>query len=353
MRSPNVTEEKPDRLSDVSCYIYIGGKMQYNKYTIKTVTEAEDIISASLAELGIEGIEIEDKIPLTEEELQGMFVDIMPAGAPDDGIAYVSFYLDAAEDNSDMLSKVEEELKSLAEFMDIGEATITSSTTKDEDFLNSWKQYFHQFYIDDILFIPSWETVDEELSSDVMKDKAESDDQIVIHIDPGTAFGTGSHETTRLCIRALRRYVNEGVSVLDVGTGSGILALMAYKFGAGYCIGTDLDPCAVPAVADNMEKNGLKDKNFELIIGNIIDDKEVQDRVGYGKYDIVCANILAEVLIPLIPVVKKSLKPGGMIILSGIIEGKEEIVAKTLNDNGYEVVEINEDGEWRSVIATV
>lgn len=322
--------------------------MQYNKYTIKTITEAEDIISASLAELGIEGIEIEDKIPLTEDELKGMFVDIMPAGAPDDGIAYVSFYLDAAEDNSAMIKNVEEELKSLAEFMDIGEATISSSTTKDEDFLNSWKQYFHQFYIDDILFIPSWEAVDETLSSEVDK---ESDDQIVIHIDPGTAFGTGSHETTRLCIRALRRYVTDGVSVLDVGTGSGILALMAYKFGAGYCIGTDLDPCAVPAVADNMEKNGLKDKNFELIIGNIIDEKEVQDKVGYDKYDIVCANILAEVLIPLIPVVKKSIKPGGVIILSGIIEGKEEIVAKTLKDNGYEVVEINEDGEWRSVVA--
>lgn len=327
--------------------------MQYNKYTIKTITEAEDIISASLAELGIEGIEIEDKIPLTEEELKGMFVDIMPEGSPDDGIAYVSFYLDAAEDNSEMLKSVEEELKSLSEFMDIGEATIASSTTKDEDFLNSWKQYFHQFYIDDILFIPSWEAVDEELSTDAKKDLSDDDEQIVIHIDPGTAFGTGSHETTRLCIRALRRYIREGSSVLDVGTGSGILALMAYKFGADYCIGTDLDPCAVPAVADNMEKNGLADKNYELIIGNIIDDKEVQDKVGYEKYDVVCANILAEVLIPLIPVVKKSLKPGGTIILSGIIEGKEEIVAKTLQENGYEVVEINEDGEWRGIVACI
>jgi len=318
--------------------------MQYNKYTIKTVTEAEDIISATLGEIGIEGIEIDDKIPLTEEELAGMFVDIMPQGAPDDGIAYVSFYLPADEDNTQMLENVTEELKSLSEFMDIGEATITSSTTKDEDFLNSWKQYFHQFYIDDILFIPSWETP-EDLNVE--------EDQIVIHIDPGTAFGTGSHETTRLCIKALRQYIHEGVSVLDVGTGSGILALMAYKFGASFCIGTDLDPCAVPAVADNMEKNGLKDKNFELIIGNIIDDKEVQDKVGYGKYDVVCANILAEVLVPLIPVVKNHLKAGGILILSGIIEGKEELICKTLTENGYEVVSVNEDGEWRSVVACI
>lgn len=326
--------------------------MQYNKYTIKTVTEAEDIISASLAELGIEGIEIEDKIPLTEEELNGMFVDIGPQSQPDDGIAYVSFYLDAAEDNSQMLNDVEEELKSLSEFMDIGEGTISTSTTKDEDFLNSWKQYFHQFYIDDILFIPSWETP-ENVEDNENSEDCDGDEQIVIHIDPGTAFGTGSHETTRLCIRALRRYMQEGMSVLDVGTGSGILALMAYKFGAGYCIGTDLDPCAVPAVADNMEKNGLKDKNYELIIGNIIDDTEVQDKVGYEKYDIVCANILAEVLVPLIPVVKKALKPGGAIILSGIIEGKEELIVETLKASGYETVEVNADGEWRSVVAVV
>jgi len=333
--------------------------MQYNKYTIKTLTDAEDIISATLSELGIEGVEIEDKIPLTEEELAGMFVDIMPQGAPDDGIAYVSFYLDAAEDNSVMLASVEDELKSLSEFMDIGEGTITTSTTKDEDFLNSWKQYFHQFYIDDILFVPSWENPGEGKIDNLggnnsdkteTSEESDTDEKIVINIDPGTAFGTGSHETTRMCIRALRKYVREGVSVLDVGTGSGILALMAYKFGAEYCNGTDLDPCAVPAVADNMEKNGLKDRNYELIIGNIIDDKEVQDRVGYGKYDIVCANILAEVLVPLIPVVKKSIKAGGVIILSGIIEGKENLIANTLQDNGYEVVEIKEDGEWRLVV---
>lgn len=318
--------------------------MKYDRYTIKTITEAEDIISATLADIGIEGIEIEDKIPLTEEEIAGMFVDIAPQTEPDDGVAYVSFYLDADNDNTEMLENVRAELDSLKEFMDCGELTITQSTTKDEDFLNSWKEHFHQFYIDDILFIPSWETKEEPETKE---------DEIVIHIDPGTAFGTGSHETTRLCIRALRRYVREGMSVLDVGTGSGILALMAYKFGADYCIGTDLDPCAVPAVADNMEKNGLKDKDFKLIIGNIIDDKAVQDEVGYHKYDIVCANILAEVLVPLIPVIKNHITPGGIVILSGIITGKEDLICTTLKANGFEVVEVNPDGEWFSVVATL
>lgn len=318
--------------------------MKYDRYTIKTITDAEDIISATLAEIGIEGIEIEDKIPLTEEEKAGMFVDIAPQTEPDDGVAYVSFYLDADNDNTEMLENVRAEIDSLKEFMDCGELTITQSTTKDEDFLNSWKEHFHQFYIDDILFIPSWETKEEPETKE---------DEIVIHIDPGTAFGTGSHETTRLCIRALRRYVREGMSVLDVGTGSGILALMAYKFGADYCIGTDLDPCAVPAVADNMEKNGLKDKDFKLIIGNIIDDKAVQDEVGYHKYDIVCANILAEVLVPLIPVIKNHITPGGIVILSGIITGKEDLICTTLKANSFEVVEVNPDGEWFSVVATL
>lgn len=314
--------------------------MIYNKYTIKTLTSAEDIIISTLYDIGIEGVEIEDKIPLSEDEKAQMFVDILPDIEEDDGVAYLSFYLDASEDNSEILKGVQSELESLRDFMDVGSLEIVKSSTKDEDFINNWKQYFHQFYVDDILITPSWEEVDEA-----------DRDKMVIHIDPGTAFGTGMHETTQLCIRQLRKYVTDDTSLLDVGTGSGILAIMAYKFGAKFAIGTDLDICAVDAVKDNMEVNGLSDRNYKLIIGNIIDDKKVQDEVGYEKYDIVAANILAEVLLPLTPVIMNQLKPGGIYITSGIIDDKEEVVVNAVKAAGMELLEVNHQGEWVNVTA--
>lgn len=314
--------------------------MIYNKYTIETLTEAEDIIISTLYDIGIEGALVEDKVPLSEEEKAQMFVDILPQIEEDDGIAYVSFFLDASEDNSQLLENVRCELNELRDFMDVGSLEITESSTEDTDYLNNWKQYFHQFYVDDILITPSWEEVGES-------DK----DKMVIHIDPGTAFGTGMHETTQLCIRQLRKYVTEDTALLDVGTGSGILAIMAYKFGAKYAIGTDLDICAIDAVKDNMEVNGLADRNFKLIIGNIIDDKKVMDEVGYEKYDIVAANILAEVLLPLTPVIMNHLKPGGIYITSGIIDDKEQVVVEAVRDAGMEILEVNHQGEWVNVTA--
>ena len=314
--------------------------MRYNKYTIKTLTEAEDIVISALVDIGIEGVEIEDKVPLTEKEKAQMFVDILPQGPDDDGIAYLSFYLDAEEEQEPVLAAVNRELEELKEFLDAGECTMTSSETADEDFLNNWKQYFHQFYVDDILIIPSWEEV-----------KAQDRDKMIIHIDPGTAFGTGMHETTQLCIRQLRKYVTPDTVLLDVGTGSGILSVLAYKFGAKSAIGTDLDICAIDAVKDNMEVNGLKDAGFRLLIGNIIDDQRIQDAVGYGNYDIAVANILAEVLVPLTPVIWHQLKPGGIYITSGIIDDKEETVVRAVKQAGFEVLEVHYQGEWVNVTA--
>lgn len=314
--------------------------MKYDRYTIQTTTQAEDVIISALYDLGIEGVEVEDKIPLTEAEKAGMFVDILPDGPADDGVAFLSFYLDAAQDNSALLESVKEELKSIASTMDAGSLAITTSQTKDEDFLNNWKQFFHQFYVDDILITPSWESVQNA-----------DEDRMVIHIDPGTAFGTGMHETTQLCIRELRKYVTASTSLLDVGTGSGILAILAYKFGAAFAMGTDLDVCAIDAVRDNMEANGLSDRNFELLIGNIIDDPAIQEKVGTRKYDIVTANILAEVLLDLTPVIGRYLKKGGLYIVSGIIDEKETVVFEALKKAGFEVLDVNHQGEWVGMTA--
>ena len=314
--------------------------MKWNKFKLKTRTEAEDIISSTLMEIGIQGIEIEDKVPLTAIEKEQMFVDILPDNGPDDGIAYISFYLEEEEDKEEILAAVRRELEELRSFIDIGEGSIEESQTEDVDWVNNWKKYFHQFYVDDVLIIPSWEEV-----------KPEDEDKMIIHIDPGTAFGTGMHETTQLCIRAIRKYVTEGAEVLDVGCGSGILGMLALKFGAGHSLGTDLDPCAIDATHENMEVNGIRKDQYEVMIGNIIDDTAVQDAVGYEKYDIVAANILAEVLVPLTPVILHQLKPGGIYITSGIIDDKETKVVETVKAAGLEVLEVNHQGEWVSVVA--
>ena len=314
--------------------------MKWNQFRLKTTTQAEDIVSSMLMDLGIQGVQIEDKVPLTKEDKEQMFVDILPDIPADDGTAYLTFYLDEEEDKGTILLNIRKELDKMRAYLDVGACVIEESQTEDVDWVNNWKQYFHQFYIDDILVIPSWEKVEEKDS-----------DKLVIHIDPGTAFGTGMHETTQLCIRQLKKYVKDDTMILDVGCGSGILGMLALKFGARYSVGTDLDPCAIDATHENMEVNGIRKDQYEVMIGNIIDDKDVQDKAGYEKYDIVAANILADVLVPLTPVIVNQMKPGGIYITSGIIEDKEETVVQAVKEAGLEVLEVNHQGEWVSVTA--
>lgn len=307
---------------------------------MKTTTEAEDIVSSMLMDLGIQGVEIEDKVPLTQADKEQMFVDILPEIEADDGVAYLSFYLEPEDDKEKILTEIRQELQEMSSYLNVGECQIEESETEDVDWVNNWKQYFHQFYVDDILIIPSWEDV-----------KPEDSDKMVIHIDPGTAFGTGMHETTQLCIRQIRKYVTEGTRILDVGCGSGILGMLALKFGAAYSVGTDLDPCAIEATYENMEVNGISKDRYEVMIGNIIDDKEVQDKVGYGCYDIVAANILADVLVQLTPVIVNQLKSGGIYITSGIIDDKEQTVVDAVKAAGLEVLDVTYQGEWVCVTA--
>ena len=315
--------------------------MKWKKFTLTTTTEAVDLISYTLDELGIEGIEIEDNIPLTEKETKGMFIDILPELPPDEGVAKVSFYLDEDDDIPAMMAIVKEALEELKPFTDLGACTFAESETEDKDWINNWKQYFKPFTVDHILIKPTWETVPEEHK-----------DKLLIQIDPGTAFGTGMHETTQLCIRQLEKYVTPDSEVLDVGTGSGILGITALKLGAKHVFGTDLDENAITAVGENLEANGIAPEQFKVVQGNIIDDKTVQDEVKYEYYDIAVANILADVIIMLQKEIPVHIKKNGIFITSGIIDMKEEAVKAAFEANdAFEIVEITHQGEWVSVTA--
>lgn len=314
--------------------------MKWNKYTIETTTAAEDFVSSMLSDLGVEGVEIEDNIQLTQDDTAKMFIDFLPELPPDDGIGRVSFYLDCDVDNSELLEQVKEGLEELRLFVEVGAGTITESETEDKDWMNNWKEFFHAFTIDDILIKPTWETVEEE-------DK----DKILIEIDPGVSFGTGKHETTQLCIRQLRKYMKAGDEVLDLGCGSGILSIIALKLGAGHVVGTDIDDACLTSTYENMEVNHLPKELGMFYVGNLIDDVELQKQVGEEKYDVVVANILADVIIPMAPVVPARLKKGGIFITSGIINFKEEAVKEAIEATGLEILEINHQGEWVNITA--
>ena len=315
--------------------------MKWKKFTLTTTTEAVDLISSMFNDIGIEGIEIEDNIPLTEKETKGMFIDILPELPPDEGVAKVSFYLDDDADVAEYLKKVEEGLDELSVFMDLGARTISASETEDKDWINNWKQYFKPFTVDHILIKPTWEAIPEEHK-----------DKLLVQIDPGTAFGTGIHGTTQLCIRQLEKYVDQDTRVLDVGTGSGILGITALKLGAQEVWGTDLDENAINAVRENLEANGISEEKFHVIQGNIIDDVRVKEWAGYDKYEVAVANILADVIILLVDEISAHLKQGGIFITSGIINMKEQAVKEAFaRCSQLEIVETTYQGEWVSITA--
>lgn len=314
--------------------------MDWKKYTIKTRTEAEDFISAMLMEIGIEGIEIEDNIPISEEDKKKLFIDILPVLPIDEGDAYVSFYLEEDKEEEDYLPKVKEGLKELRMFVDVGEGTITKTISHVEEWRDKWKEFFKPFTIDDIVIKPTWEEI-----SEVDKDK------MVIEIDPGTAFGTGKHETTQLVIRQMKKYVNETTRLLDLGCGSGILSIIGSKLGAEKIVGTDIDVLAVDASNENMEVNGVSKDTYKFYLGNIIEEEGLQEKVGFETYDVAVANILADIIIPIAPIVPKLIKKGGIFISSGIIFNKEEAVKEAILKTGMEIVEITRQGDWVSITA--
>lgn len=316
--------------------------MKWKKYTIETTTDAEDYMAQALMEIGIEGIEIEDNVPLTKADQADMFIDFLPELPPDEGKSKISFYIeDDGSDQTELLKQVKITLEEMRQFVDVGSGIITSSETEDLDWINNWKKYFTSFTIDNILIKPTWEELKEE-------DK----DKFLIEIDPGISFGTGKHETTQLCIRELIKYIGtDHPKVLDVGCGSGILSIVALKLGAREVVGTDIDADCMISTRENMQVNHLEEHLGTFYVGNLIDDEELQKKVGTEEYEIVVANILADVIIPMAPVIPARLKKGGYFITSGIIDFKEQQVKEAIEAAGLEVVQINHQGEWVNITA--
>lgn len=327
--------------------------MKWIKLTLDTRTEAVDIISSMLSDLGIEGIEIEDNVELTEQEKEQMFVDILPIIGTDDKTAKVSFYVETTENIQSLLIDVKEGLKEISEYVPVGSGKIVISETEDKDWINSWKEYFKPFRIDENIVIkPTWEE---------LIDKRHDD--IVIEIDPGISFGTGSHETTKLCILGIKKHIKAQDLVLDVGSGSGILSIAAYKLGAGQILGVDIDPIATRVALENAQVNKINSlewdiqkedniPNTELVFatGNLIADHGIRSRIGKDKYDLVVANILADVIIPLSDIIGDNMKKGGIFICSGIINTKEIQVREALEKNQFTILDVNRMGDWVSFV---
>lgn len=315
--------------------------MKWMKFTIDTTEEAEDLVTATLSELGIDAVEIEDLMPVDDSEREGgHFEELQPDLPEDDGSSRINFYLEEGQEYSELLSELENELEKLRNIVDLGKGEIRISETEDTDWRDNWKAFFHSFEIENVLIKPTWEAVETK------------EDQIVVEIDPGVAFGTGKHETTQLCIRQMQKYLKDGDEVFDVGCGSGILSIIALKMGAAHTVGTDIDDDCIASTAANFEVNHLEQSLGDFYVGNLTDDKALQDQVGYDKYDVIVSNILADIIIGMAEQLKNALKPGGYLITSGIINFKEEEVKAALEAAGLRVVEINVQGEWVNITAT-
>lgn len=332
--------------------------MKWNKVTLNTTTQALDYFGVIADELGLEGFLIEDNVPLSQEDKEKMFIDILPELPPDEGKAKVSFFVEEDIDLKKLYNDLLEQAKIYEDFCDFGEMTLELSETEDKDWINNWKEFFKPFRVDDRIVIkPTWESMPKDVKAD----------DIVIEIDPGTAFGTGAHETTKLCIFNLRKYLKKDDLLLDVGCGSGILSIAGLKLNARSAFGIDIDENASKIAVENTQINNIEtgylerlDENQPVEVpdgsvlyttGNVIDDGALRKGIGLHKYDVVVANILADIIIPLSKVVGEFMKDGAYFISSGIINTKEQAVKDALTAAGFRIVDVTYLNDWVSIIA--
>lgn len=310
--------------------------MQGTWIEVKVITNSEALepVSGIFYSLDCKGVAIEDPKDILDREqgpLTWDFADLNILEYKGKAACVKGYF--AEEDNiEEIITYVREKLEELKTLgFDLGQGELVVTKMNEEDWANSWKKYYRPTKIGEKIVIkPIWE----EYSA--------TNEELIVELDPGMAFGTGTHETTRMCVAALEKYTQNDKVVFDIGTGSGILAIVAAKLGAKHVVGVDLDPVAVDSAKENLTFNDVN--NIEILEGNLLD-------VVDGKADLVVANIIAEIICILTPDVKKALNENGLFITSGIIHDRRDMVIKNLEENGFEILEANKDGEWNCIIA--
>lgn len=316
--------------------------MEWTEVKIYTTTEGIEPVTAVLMDCGINGIQVEDdnemKEYLTTSSTYWDYVDEELLNKPAEETK-ITVYVSDNPYGEEILLHIREavsNLKNIDTGLDLGSLEIkTKSELNDEEWLNKWKDYYKPFAIGKRIFIkPVWE------------DCEVPDGRVVFNINPGHVFGTGLHQTTQLCMLELEKYINESSVVADLGCGSGILSIISLLLGAKSAFAVDIDANAIKTAYENAELSGVDISRYYVTSGNVIGDKELQDEIGYNKYDVVVANIIADVICAVSPVVPVQLKKGGVFIASGIIKDRMQDVYDALNKCGLKVINTETKDEW-------
>ncbi len=318
--------------------------MDWIKVTITTTKDGIDPVSGRLLNLGINGIEIADKDDfkefLEENRKYWDYVDETLEQLKDADTT-ITLYLSDGATGLEQLSAVRNsmlELKTMDVENRFGALSVTSDSVKDEDWSEIWKQYFHPIPVGEkVLIKPAWET------------DIDAQGRTVFTVNPGMSFGTGSHPSTRFCIEEIEKHLKEGDTVLDLGCGSGILSIIALLLGAKDAVAIDIDPNAVDVAYSNLALNGLDKQNYHAFAADVLTDEKV--RTELGTYDVVIANIVADVIIALSSFVRQFMKPDGIFICSGIILERLDEVTDALTSAGFTLVEVRKETDWACVTA--
>ena len=319
--------------------------MDWIQINIYTTPEGIEPVSGRLYGLGITGVEIEDEADFKDFlENNRQYWDYVDEELvrKKSGETRVKAYVSDNAAGRELLAAIKGELRALREEDTegrFGRLETELDNVRNEDWEHNWRKYYHPLEIGEkILICPEWEKA------------PESGGRVVFTIEPGLSFGTGSHDTTRLCLESLEKLVCPGSRVLDLGCGSGILSIVSLLLGAGYAHAVDIDPNAVDIAYKNAEKNGISRDRYFAETGNIVNDAAMRTRIAKEKYDIVVANIVADVIIAIVPHVQEFMTANGVFLSSGIITDRLEEVKEALLAAGFKIESINTSGDWASVV---